>query len=144
MIKNRKNEFTKVQNPLRHEFMPLWTDLAWRHDLWQFNSRQLPHRTLTAYAWLITHAHFPHVTSPLPKALLSPYGVETQLSGLAVYPSDHRWWMGSFDCLYVLFCCIVLFWFVSFTCPLYAFCFVVMCLVLFCCIVLSLLSFVLL
>ena len=85
----------------------------------------------------------PHVTSS--KGSLSPYGVETQLSGLAVYPSDHRWWMGSFDCLYVLFCCIVLFCFVSFTCPLYAFfCFAVMCLVLFCLLVLSMLSFVLL
>ena len=38
-----------------------------------------------------------HVTSS--KGSLSPYGVETQLSGLAVYPSDHWWWMGSFDCL---------------------------------------------
>ena len=62
-----------------------------------------------------------------------------------LYPSDHRWWMGSFNCLYVLFCCIVLFCFVSFTCPLYAFfCFVVMCLVLFCLLVLSMLYFVLL
>ena len=52
----------------------------------------------------------PYVTSS--KGSLSPYGVETPLSGLAVYPSDHRWWMGSFDCLYVLFCCIVLFYFV--------------------------------
>ena len=62
----------------------------------------------------------PHVTSS--KGSLSPYGVETQLSGLAVYPSDHRWWMGSFDCLYVLFLlyCSVLFCFVylSFVCLL--------------------------
>ena len=29
------NECIKVQNPPRHEFMPLWTDFVWRHDQWQ-------------------------------------------------------------------------------------------------------------
>ena len=33
-----KHECTKVQN---QEFMPLWTDLAWRHDLWQFTKLNL-------------------------------------------------------------------------------------------------------
>ena len=33
------NECTKVQNPPRHEFMPFWKDLAWRHDQWQFTKR---------------------------------------------------------------------------------------------------------
>ena len=51
------NKCTKVQNPLRHEFMPLWTDLSWRRDQWQFMT-QLPHRPLTTYAWLNTHVHF--------------------------------------------------------------------------------------
>ena len=51
----------------------------------------------------------PHATSS--KGSLSPCVVETQLYGLTVYPSDHRWWMGSFDCLFCFaaMCCFVSF-----------------------------------
>ena len=37
------NECTIVQNPPRHVFMPLWTDLAWRHN--HGNSRNSTHET---------------------------------------------------------------------------------------------------
>ena len=33
--------YNEVQNPQHHEFMPLWTDLAWRHDQWHSTHDQL-------------------------------------------------------------------------------------------------------